>query len=159
MVQSGIDWLRKGGNMPKRFLPLLTAAILSTAMCGVAQQTTQVKLVPVTPTPASSGQEMYATYCSVCHGADGRGNGPATSALNQRPTDLTTLARNHQGKFPDLHVVSVLRFGVETPAHGSKDMPIWGPALRSLNPASQLDEGSEQLRVSNLTSYLRSMQQ
>ncbi len=37
------------------------------------------------------GAEVFSRECSGCHGADGRGNGPAAEALLPRPRDLTTV--------------------------------------------------------------------
>jgi copper resistance protein D len=34
------------------------------------------------------GARLYAANCALCHGADGRGNGPAAAGLMVRPTDL-----------------------------------------------------------------------
>ena len=70
--------------------------------------------------------------------------------------DLTTLAKRHGGNYPSSYVDSVLRFGAENfPAHGSKDMPIWGPVFESMPGSSS---GSVTLRVSNLTKYLGTLQ-
>jgi len=69
--------------------------------------------------------------------------------------DLTTLAQRNGGKFPADHVASVLRLGTPVPAHGTSDMPIWGPLFGSLNKAP----GAEvQGRIANLTQYLKSLQ-
>ena len=35
------------------------------------------------------GQRVYAQHCAVCHGPDGRGNGPAAPSLIPRPRDFT----------------------------------------------------------------------
>ena len=35
------------------------------------------------------GARLYRHNCALCHGADGRGNGPAAAALSVRPADLT----------------------------------------------------------------------
>jgi hypothetical protein len=48
---------------------------------------------------------------------------------------------------------------MENPAHGSKDMPVWGPALRSLDKGSPSPEMEEHQRLANLTNYLKSIQQ
>jgi mono/diheme cytochrome c family protein len=143
--------------MPKRILILFIAGIVAPAIFGNAQSSNfvQVKEVPVTHTSPTSGKQMYAQYCASCHGTDGKGNGPAAPALKDKPVDLTMLSQNNKGKFPEDHVVSVLRFGSEMPAHGSKDMPIWGPVLRSLNHGNQAEE---QQRISNITHYLKTMQ-
>lgn len=36
-------------------------------------------------TPAAQAQEIYSTRCVVCHGTEGRGDGPGASALNPGP--------------------------------------------------------------------------
>ncbi len=146
--------------MPNRIHVAFVAALLTAAAFGIAQQTsTKIRTVSIQPTSAASGKQMYMSYCAVCHGTDGRGNGPAVAALKSAPTDLTALARDHGGKFPEGHVMSVLQFGVRTPAHGVKEMPIWGPALRSLDTNLSSPDMEEHQRIANLTNYLKSLQQ
>jgi mono/diheme cytochrome c family protein len=41
------------------------------------------------PAAAPSGARIYAEHCAVCHGPDGRGNGPAAPSLIPRPRDFT----------------------------------------------------------------------
>jgi mono/diheme cytochrome c family protein len=36
------------------------------------------------------GQGIYASKCAMCHGADGKGNGPAAAALSPPPMDFNT---------------------------------------------------------------------
>jgi mono/diheme cytochrome c family protein len=117
-----------------------------------------VEKVPIQHTSPASGEEMYASYCAACHGKTGKGDGPAASALKQAPPDLTVLARNNNGKFPTDHVAYVLRFGSALPAHGSKDMPVWGKLFESLHGRTTGSDAVSQLRVSNLTRYLESLQ-
>ena len=133
------------------------AVLLLSAAFAVAQQagTTQIKHVPVKATNAASGQEMYASYCAVCHGANATGNGPAQSALKIPATDLTTLAQKNGGKYPAMHVSSVLRGDAELAAHGSKDMPVWGPLFRNM---SQGHDAEVQQRIANINSYIDSLQ-
>ena len=45
--------------------------------------------VPYTSSTVSSGQRIFADHCAACHGARGRGDGPAANSLLQRPADLT----------------------------------------------------------------------
>jgi mono/diheme cytochrome c family protein len=40
------------------------------------------------PADAPLGQRIYAQRCAVCHGPDGRGNGPAAPSLIPRPVDF-----------------------------------------------------------------------
>ncbi len=37
---------------------------------------------------AHEGYELFAAHCEACHGAQGRGNGPAATALRVRPRDF-----------------------------------------------------------------------
>lgn len=133
------------------------AILLMSAVFAMAQQAgkTQIKHVPVKSTSAASGQEMFTSYCAVCHGADAKGNGPAQSALKVPATDLTTLAQKNGGKYPGLHVSSVLRGEAELAAHGSKDMPVWGPLFRNL---SQGHDSEVQQRIANINEYIESLQ-
>ena len=134
---------------------LFGLAVIAGSLGAAAQQTT-VKHVTVKPTSAASGKQMYTNYCAPCHGIDGRGGGPAASALKVPPADLTALSKNNNGKFPSLHVASVLR-GESTPtAHGSKEMPVWGPIFWSM---SQGDPAEVQQRIANLTRYIESLQE
>lgn len=34
------------------------------------------------------GKDIYTNKCQMCHGADGKGNGPAAASFNPRPYDL-----------------------------------------------------------------------
>ena len=105
-------------------------------------------------TPADSGVAMYQAYCGACHGVRGEGNGPAAPALKVAPTNLRTLAQRNKGVFPTAQVQAVLKFGVDYPAHGSGDMPVWGPTFRALSS----DTDMVTLRIANLTEYLKSLQ-
>jgi len=139
--------------MVKNILVIATAAIITVSL-GFADQNQKI-VIPVDKTSANDGKQMYANYCAPCHGTDGKGTGPAAKALKTRPTDLTLLTRSNSGKFPDTHIVAILHFGVEEPAHGSANMPVWGPILRNMNPSNAQEQ---QLRISNLTRYLESIQ-
>jgi mono/diheme cytochrome c family protein len=123
-----------------------------------AQPSAEIRKVPVQPTTVVQGAQLYRNQCAACHGMGGKGNGPAAPALKTPPPDLTVLAKNNDGKFPDLKVISVLETGTDLTAHGSKEMPIWGPIFRSMGPAAA---GSQvgRLREVNLTDYLKSIQE
>jgi mono/diheme cytochrome c family protein len=138
----------------------LGAAVVALAMIAMAQEAAPsqqkvIKHVPVKQTSPASGKEMFTTYCAVCHGTDGKGNGPAASALKVPPNDLTALTEKNSGKYPGMHISSVLRGEAETPAHGSKDMPVWGPLFRHI---SQGHDAEVQQRIANLNQYIESIQ-
>jgi mono/diheme cytochrome c family protein len=133
---------------------LLVGLVLCLAVFGEPQQK-QIKPVPAKPTSPASGQEMYTTYCAVCHGSDGKGGGPAAEALKVPPPDLTTLAKKSGGKYPSDHVASAIQGDLHLPAHGSKEMPVWGCLFWRM---SQGHTSEVQLRVSNLNKYIESLQ-
>lgn len=117
-----------------------------------AQQAPKIKYAPPENISPADGQQMFRTYCSVCHGPEGFGNGPAASALKKQPADLTQLSRKNNGKFPVYRVANVIQ-GVDVSAsHGSREMPVWGNVFRTL------DADTVKLRIDNLTSYIESLQ-
>jgi mono/diheme cytochrome c family protein len=144
--------------MQGRNMLWFAVVLISIAMLAGAQEQAQkvVKHVPVKPTSAASGEEMYNTYCAVCHGKDGKGQGPAAEALKVPPPDLTVLSKNNQGSYPSLKVSAVIRGEQVLPAHGSKDMPVWGSLFWRM---SQGHESEVQQRIANLNKYVEGMQQ
>lgn len=140
----------------------LFALLFATVTLTLAQQSqTTIKKTPIRRTSPASGEEMFNAYCAVCHGKSAKGDGPAAAELKVPPADLTTLAQRHAGKFPADYVVTVLRNGVqEAKAHGSKDMPIWGPLLGSIGggTTSRVASPEINLRIQNLTRYIESLQ-
>ena len=115
----------------------------------------QDKPTPVVPPDVASGKQTYMDYCAACHGADGRGHGPAASALKTPPANLRTLAIRHDDKFPEDYVTRVVRYGDPISVHGSSDMPIWGPVF-SMHENG--DELGVRRRIKNLCDYLASIQ-
>jgi mono/diheme cytochrome c family protein len=137
-------------------MSMVLAALLLFVSFARAQET-KIKKVPVRPTSADSGEEMYREYCAACHGKAGKGDGPAAVALKAPLPDLTMLAKNNGGKYPTDHVASVFRFGVAEAAHGTVDMPVWGLLFGSLGLQGQAS-GVVKLRISNLNQYIESIQ-
>lgn len=116
-------------------------------------QTPVVKKGAAQLTNSSDGQEMYTNYCAPCHGKAGRGDGPAAPALSPRPADLTQFSKKY-GKagssFPNKDFEDKLNGMAMSPAHGSTDMPVWGPILRQL--------GNDTLRFYNIRRYVEGLQ-
>lgn len=129
-------------------LIVIWAALYSAAQEGV-------KHVPIKRTSAASGQEMFMTYCAVCHGKDAKGDGPAARALNKQPADLTRLAAKNGGKYPSERVSQTIRGEVEVPAHGTREMPMWGNLFYQMTQGHQAEV---QLRIANLNQYIQSLQ-
>ena len=135
-------------------LGAITLAFFAVASYGQSQ-TKEVKKAPIGMTSASSGSEMFNSYCAPCHGKDAKGNGPAATSLKNPPANLTQLAKKNNGKFPSDHVAEVLRSGVAG-AHGSTDMPVWGPLFAAVSGG---DQSVVQMRIANLIHYLESLQE
>jgi len=139
--------------------PILNLLVLGTALVSMpgftSAQDAQVKKTQVKPSNPVSGAQMFKEYCAVCHGPGGKGDGPAATELKVPPPDLTALTERHGGKFPDDYVSNVLKSGVKTPAHGSAEMPIWGPLFETM---AHMDDSQVTLRIVNLTKYLKSIQ-
>jgi mono/diheme cytochrome c family protein len=140
----------------RRSLWTALAVIIAMAMMARAQEPKkEIKHVPLKPTSAASGQEMYKSYCAVCHGTDAKGNGPAADALKVPPPDLTALAGKNGGKYPTFKVSAIIRGEEVLAAHGSRDMPIWGNLFWSVSGGQKAEV---QQRVANLNTYIESLQ-
>lgn len=48
--------------------------------------------VPSNTTSIKNGQTLYRSYCTPCHGKNGKGDGPAAAALHPKPADHTSAA-------------------------------------------------------------------
>jgi len=133
------------------------ALLLALASVCVAQNV-EIKKVPIQRTSAYSGQAMYGTYCAVCHGTNGTGNGPAARGLRTMPANLANLAQTHAGTFPATHVYAIISGDANMPAaHGEKDMPMWAALFRETCGGTPSESEVHQ-RISNLTRYVESLQ-
>lgn len=50
--------------------------------------------VSANPPPAYEGRRLYVSFCQLCHGVDGKGQGPLAKAMHISPADLTTTVRS-----------------------------------------------------------------
>jgi len=100
------------------------------------------------------GPDLYRAYCASCHGAEAQGNGPVAAALTTKPSDLTTIAQRNGGTFPADRVRKIIAGEEVLPAHGTREMPIWGPIFHQV----QEDRDYGHIRLQNLTDYLQSLQ-
>jgi putative copper export protein/mono/diheme cytochrome c family protein len=63
----------------------------------------------------AEGAALYPGHCASCHGADGRGGGPAASSLKEPPADLTAA---HLWMHSDGELFWWLGHGIEAPTGG-----------------------------------------
>lgn len=143
--------------MLKNLFFIALAAVVAIGI-GNADQSTNKVVIPVAKTAPTGGKQMYVDYCAPCHGVNGKGSGPVATALKQQPVDLTILSKNNGGKFPSAHIMSILQFGASNPAHGTSEMPVWGPVFGQMD-TSNTEANVTALRISNLSHYLETLQQ
>ena len=58
---------------------------------------------------SAKGQEVYNTYCALCHGPTGLGDGVAAAALDPKPRDLSSAAILET--YTDEYLVNVITNG------------------------------------------------
>ena len=131
---------------------LLLAGVWNT---GEAAQTTGPKNPPLVIS-SMYGRDLFEFYCASCHARDGKGGGPVVRSLKTQPPDLTMIAKRSGGSFPTERVESFVKGEGRplTSAHGSQEMPVWGPIFRALDPDDRLTK----VRISNIVTYIESMQ-
>ena len=87
----------------------------------------------------AQGKKKYMQLCAPCHGASGRGDGPAAAALNPKPRDYT----DKKFSISDDAMRDIIKRGGAAMGK-SPVMPAWGQAL-----------SDEDIR--NLIAYIRSL--
>ncbi|MGH7409083.1 MAG: c-type cytochrome [Candidatus Methylomirabilales bacterium] len=88
-----------------------------------------------------AGKAGYDLLCGSCHGASGKGDGPAAASLPAKPQTLAD--GKYMNNLTDQHLFSVIKGGGASVGK-SPLMPPWG---------SQLGDQD----IWNLVSYIRSM--
>src|SRR5262245_2568144 len=111
-------------------LTLLIAAGAAFALAAPVAAHQTVKREPIKPIADVAGSATFKEDCPVCHGTSGRGDGPAAEALTTVPADLTQIAKKHGGKFPFAGVRMTITGETALAAHGTREMPMWGPLFR-----------------------------
>jgi mono/diheme cytochrome c family protein len=122
---------------------------------------------------ADVGKGEFQSSCASCHGTDARGKGPVSSQLKVPPPDLTVLAKNNNGEFPTSAVYGIIEGSKTIPAHGNREMPIWGerfnpivnlphyvdPSYWKLAGPDQSPEVVVKKRILSVIDYLSRIQQ
>jgi len=140
--------------MKKRTALVCTAFVLA-VLGGLAVLPSRIAAqAPQVLIESLAGKDSYGMYCAPCHGPTGRGDGPVAPALRARPADLTTLAQRNDGSFPRDRVRDFVS-GTARPlaAHGTTEMPVWGPMFRTFESSARARE-----RIENLLTYVESIQ-
>lgn len=95
-------------------LMALCAAVLGTVLFAHAADVEQ-------------GKKLYGQFCVSCHGQSGKGDGPASAALNPKPRDHTD--KELMSKLSDDDLLKVIKGGGASVGK-SPLMPPWGATLK-----------------------------
>jgi mono/diheme cytochrome c family protein len=140
-----------------RFAKVLFVALVlffgTITLFGETAKKEGIEMKPVPRSNISSGAQMYKDYCAVCHGVDGRSDGPATTHLKTAVPELRTLALRNHGKYPNARVATILRDGLHSTPPGELGMPTWGALFRPH------DGAATELRIQNITKFIGTLQQ
>ena len=109
------------------------------------------------------GKVEYESKCASCHGLTGKGDGPAARALTIKPADLSRLGAENGGVLPVNSMYSMIVGDKSVPAHGPRNMPVWGSiynreALEHHFDAPQDNEAFVRGRVLFLIEYINRLQ-
>lgn len=124
-----------------------------------------ILVLAVHPTLAqemSYGEAEFNASCAVCHGSDGRGDGPLAAELGSAPTDLTALASSNGGDFPYWKVFAMIDGRYVVPGHGTREMPVWGREFLSADADTYGPMGGEastRERILALAEYIATLQE
>ena len=139
-------------------LAVVIGITLFLAVAGESQET-QVKSQEdhgaVHLIPSLEGADLFRSYCASCHGADAKGGGPVPAALSAKVPDLTAISKRNGGTFPIKRIERVISGDETMTAHGSREMPIWGPIFHQV----ERDRDFGHVRLRNVTKYIESIQQ
>lgn len=127
---------------------LLAIAWLVMATQGMAQD-------------AGEGGALFQHHCAMCHGPEGRGNGPMAPELTIQPSDLATMTARNGGVFP--MVRAAMRIDGRDPlvSHGSP-MPVYGAFLAGRDVILKAETGQPLLTsapVADLIAWLQTIQE
>lgn len=136
-----MSWSRFACGVTAVSLPLFLAACLEqfdrskfnnryhedrAVTAGPLMKLTSAGEIPAAGAAVVPIDQVFSQFCATCHGATGKGDGPAGAALNPHPRNFTDA--NWQAATSDERIVSVLTKGGA--ANGlSAVMAPWGAVL------------------------------
>ena len=93
---------------------LLLIPALALASCGGSEnpapaENGETPVTPDTEIDLAVGAEYYATTCTPCHGATGKGDGAASANLVPKPRDLTD--KEWKATIDDDYLRKIIQYG------------------------------------------------
>lgn len=130
-------------------------AAVAVALCAALSMAQQAAAQDV-----ASGDFLYFTFCSTCHGAAGKGDGPTAPVLTRHPADLTSLSARNAGVFPVARVIRQIEGTDPMLAHGGP-MPLYARVFDGAEAALVVTPEGEiatNAVVLDLVAYLETLQ-
>ena len=159
-LQSARSWMRAHPRAVVSVAGAVILALAAAAQLGAACAAESEKAPSPTPF-VLSGKNDFLFQCTSCHGLDGKGDGPVAEVLNVKPADLTLLSKRNGGVFPDKRVFETIEGADVIQAHGTREMPVWGPIfeVQSTNAFDRVQAEHEmKKRIQRLVDYLKTIQ-
>ena len=110
------------GSIAGRARAAAAALAALAALAATPAVAEQAELPPL----AAAGERLYIRHCAVCHGRSATGDGPFRGLLRVAPNDLTGIAARRGGRFPRDEIAAFVDGRFVPPAHGTREMPVWG---------------------------------
>lgn len=85
----------------------MRTSVMAVGVCGVALMISSIAFAG----DAAKGKAIYEQKCLMCHGAKGKGDGPAGAMMNPRPADFTSPASKMKSEGELLQVIESGRPG------------------------------------------------
>lgn len=109
-----------------------------------------------------AGRQEFIRSCAICHGDEGKGNGPYSAKSYKKPKDLTMVKNNNYGVFPFKKLYEIIDGRDNASTHGSaRDMPIWGDRYTAeswIEISTKYSETLARGKILELLLYLESIQ-
>lgn len=105
--------------------------------------------------PLATGEELYVSYCMICHGE--HGDGSMSEFLTIQPPDLTKISARRNGTFPEEEIYQIIDGRQTMKGHGTRDMPIWGLTFK--NSEKLKNEKQVKKDIDRLVAYLKEIQE
>lgn len=118
----------RAGSLMSASLAAMTAASLQSVSAQAADDNEAA---------SARGRTLFETYCVLCHGVGGKGDGRAASLQKVRPSDLTASSRS------DAYKLQIITDGGAALSR-SEGMPAWKSVL-------------SQQQIADVVVYLRAM--
>ncbi len=106
---------------------------------------------------STAGRFTYKTFCSTCHGPDGRGDGPSAKSMRVPPADLTGISSRSNGRFDRASVARAVDTKGKCKGTGHEDMPRWGEVFAKVR-GGQTPAQVQQM-ITDLVAWIETVQQ